>query len=302
MSRALSLCVVILAAAVAVRAAQTPAPTVSSQQTPTYWCPMHPDERATSAVPCPICKMTMVPIPPMRIGEYKMDVATIAGPAGLAGLRVTVRNPSDGSLVRNFEVVHEKSFHLFVVGRDLKVFRHLHPEPLSDGSLEVREEIPPGEYLVAADFLPSGGSPQLLQRVISYRGASREASPGPRNVELSTAGPTGNAYDVVTNVKIQPLSSELPAGQATALHVMLSRTEDGRPIVNLEPYLGAGGHLLVVSEDLTEVIHAHASVEDLPGSLLTFDLTLPKPGAYVVWVQFQRFGETLTARLAVTAR
>jgi hypothetical protein len=57
-----------------------------------------------------------------------------------------------------------------------------------------------------------------------------------------------------------------------------------------------------VSEDLTEVIHAHASVEDLPGSLLTFDLTLPKPGAYVVWVQFQRFGETLTARLGVTAR
>ena len=267
---------------------------------------MHPDERATSAVPCPICKMTMVPIPPMRIGEYKMDVATIVGPTGLAGLHVTVRNPSDGSLVSNFEVVHEKPFHLFVVGRDLKFFRHLHPEMLPDGSLEAREEIPPGEYLVAADFLPSGGSPQLLQRIINYRGASRENSPGaspePRNAELSTAGPIGNAYGVVTNVKIQPLSSELPAGQATALHVMLSRTEDGRPIVNLEPYLGAGGHLLVVSEDLTEVIHAHASVEDLPGSLLTFDITLPKPGAYVVWVQFQRFGETLTARLAVKAR
>jgi len=294
MSRALTLCVVLLTAAMAVRAAQAPAPTVSSQQTPTYWCAMHPDERAMSAVLCPICKMTMVPIPPMRIGEYKMDVATIAAPAGLAGLRVTVRNPSDGSLVRSFEVVHEKPFHLFVVGRDLRFFRHLHPELLPDGSLEAREEIPPGEYLVAADFLPSGGSPQLLQRVVS--------SPGPRKVEPSTPGPTGNAYDVVTNVKIQPLSSELPAGQATALHVMLSRTEDGRPIVNLEPYLGAGGHLLVVSEDLTEVIHAHASVEDLPGSLLTFDLTLPKPGAYVVWVQFQRFGETLTARLAVTAR
>ena len=83
---------------------------------------------------------------------------------------------------------------------------------------------------------------------------------------------------------------------------MLSRTEDGRPLVNLEPYLGAGGHLLAVSEDLTEVVHAHASMDDLPGSLLTFDMTLPKPGAYAVWVQFQRFGETLTARLAVTAR
>jgi hypothetical protein len=43
-------------------------------------------------------------------------------------------------------------------------------------------------------------------------------------------------------------------------------------------------------------------MDDLPGSLLTFDMTLPKPGAYVVWVQFQRFGETLTARLSVNAR
>src|SRR6185436_14747874 len=184
MFRALTLCVVILTAAVAVRAAQTPASTVSSQQTLTYWCPMHPDERATSAVPCPICKMTMTPIPPMRIGEYRMEVATIAGPGGLAGLRVAIRNPSDGSIVRSFEAVHEKAFHLFVVGRDLRFFRHLHPEPLPDGSLEAREEIPPGEYLVAADFLPSGGSPQLLQRIITSPGNS----PEPRRVELSTPG------------------------------------------------------------------------------------------------------------------
>jgi hypothetical protein len=83
---------------------------------------------------------------------------------------------------------------------------------------------------------------------------------------------------------------------------MLSRTEDGRPIVNLEPFLGTGGCLLAVKEDLTELVHACASTEDLPVSLLTFDMTLPKPGAYTVWVEFQRFGETLTARLGVTAR
>jgi hypothetical protein len=158
--------------------------------------------------------------------------------------------------------------------------------------------MPPGEYLVVADFLPSGGSPQLLQRMIDLRGDSQ----GPRKTELSTPGSPGSAFDVVTNVRIQPLSSGLPAGRTTPFHVMLSRTEDGRPIVNLEPYLGAGGELLAVSEDLTEVVHAHASTDDLPVSLLTFTMTLPKPGAYVVWVQFQRFGEPLTARLEVKAR
>jgi hypothetical protein len=231
-----------------------------------------------------------------------MDVAAIPGASSLAGLRVGIRSVSDGSLVRRFEVVNEKAFHLFVVGRDLKFFRHLFPAVLPDGSIEAREEFPPGEYLVAADFQPSGGSPQFLTRVIDFRAGARGDSRGPRKVETSTSSSTGNRYDVVTNVKIQPLASELRAATKTAFHVMLSRTEDGRPLVNLEPYLGAGGELLAVREDLTEVVHAHASVSDLPGSLLTFNMTLPKGGAYAVWVQFQRFGETLTARFAITAR
>jgi hypothetical protein len=259
-----TLCLVILAAAVAAPAAQTSRSTVSSQQAATY----------------------------------RMDVASIAGPAGSAGLRLAVRTSSDGSLVRNFKVVHEEPFHLFVVGRDLRFFRHLHPALLPDGSLEAREEIPPGEYLVAAEFQPSGGPAQFLKRVIDLRGDSR----GPRNVERSTPGSPGNAYDVVTNVRIQPLPAKLQAGQRAAFHVMLSRTEDGRPIVNLEPVLGGGGHLLAVSEDLAEVVHAHASADGLPVSLLTFDMTLPKPRVYVVWVEFRRFGETLTARLGVRAR
>ena len=263
-SRGLTLWVVMLAASVAVQAAQTPASTASSRPAP----------------------------------AYRLDVATIAGPAGPAGLRVAVRNASDNSLVRHFEPAHEKPLDLFVVGRDLRFFRHLYPVLLPDGSLEAREEIPPGEYLVAADFLPSGGSPQFLHRVIDARGDSR----GPRRTEIPTPGSAGDAFDVVTNVRIQPLSARLPAGEPTAFHVMLSRTEDGRPIVNLEPVLGGGGHLLAVREDLTEVVHAHASVAGLPVSLLTFDMTLPKPGAYVVWVEFRRFGETLTARLSVTAR
>src|SRR4030095_5225908 len=93
MFRALTLCVAILAAPVTDRAEQTrgstPAPSV-----------------------------------PWRTGEQRRAVATIPEPGGLAGLRVAIRNSSDGGLVRRFETVHEKPFHLFVVGRDLRFFRH----------------------------------------------------------------------------------------------------------------------------------------------------------------------------------
>ena len=40
----------------------------------------------------------------------------------------------------------------------------------------------------------------------------------------------------------------------------------------------------------------------MPVSLLTFDMTFPKPGPYTVWVEFHRFGEPLAARFGVTVR
>jgi hypothetical protein len=275
MSRALTLCVVIIAAAMAARAEQT-------------------------------AGSTAAPRAAKRIGDYMMDVAPIQGPAGVAGLRVTINAPPDGNVVRKFEIVDEKPFHLFVVGRDLKFFRHLYPALLADGLVEAREPIPAGEYLVVADFVPSGGARQLLRRVVSLggsvRGDSRENARAQQNAGRPAPGSPGGAFDIVTNVRIQPLPFTLTAGKQTAFHVMLSRTEDGRPLVNLEPYLGLGGYLLAVKDDLSEVVSARASTDGLPVSLLTFDMTFPKPGPYAVWVEFHRFGEPLAARLEVTAR
>ena len=236
------------------------------------------------------------------LSAYSLDVTASPGPAGVAGLRVAINSPSDGSPVRRLEIVDEKLLHLFIVSRDLRFFRHLYPVPLADGSWEAPEPIPPGEYLIAADFKPWGESRQFLHRVVDLRGELRGDSRGLQNPQLAPTASPDQIYDIVTNVKIQPLKSGLMAGQATAFHVMLSRTEDGRPLVNLEPYLGAGGYLLAVKDDLTEVVRARASVDDLPVSLLTFDMMLSKAGTYAVWVEFQRFGETLTARLAITAR
>ena len=259
MLRVLTLCVVIIAAAMTARAEQT-------------------------------AGSTTAPNAAKRIGDYRMDVAPIEGPAGAAGLRVTINDQTDRRVVRTFEVVDEKPFHLFVVGRDLKFFRHLYPAVLADGSLEVRELIPPGEYLVIGDFLPAGGTRQLLRRIVNLGGNSSQRA--------AAAG----VFDVVTNVRIQPLPFTLTAGERTAFHVMLSRTEDGRPLVNLEPYLGWGGYLLAVKDDLSEVVTTRAPADGMPVSLLTFDLTFPKPGPYVVWVEFHRFGEPLAARFGVTAR
>jgi hypothetical protein len=272
-----------------------------AQQASAYWCAMHPDQRAPAPALCPVCRMAMVPIPPMRVGEYRMDVVPIAVPAGpadqrragLAGVRVAVRDPSGGAIVKAFDTVHEKPFHLFLVGRDLEFFRHLHPAALENGFMEARTDIPPGEFLVVADFLPAGGTPQLLQRTLISPG-SRKGGPGAAATESTVTIPGG--------IRAHAISGALPAGQTATLQVVLTRVEDGRPVVDPDPFLGAAAHLLTVSQDLTEAIHAHAPLPDLSASLLQFEMILPKPGNYVSWVQFQWRGTVYTARLALRAR
>jgi hypothetical protein len=54
--------------------------------------------------------------------------------------------------------------------------------------------------------------------------------------------------------------------------------------------------LLILSEDMTEYVHAHPREETQPdpnagpngGPEVIFDAFLPKPGRYRAWLQFQR--------------
>jgi len=159
--------------------------------------------------------------------------------------------------------------------------------------MEARTDIPSGEFLVVADFLPTGGTPQLLQRAVVSPGP-RKGAPGPVAADSAITMPGG--------IRAQVISGPLPAGQTATVQVVLTRVEDGRPVVDPDPFLGAAAHMLTVSRDLTEAIHAHAPLPDLSASLLQFEVILPKPGSYVSWVQFLWRGTVYTARLALTAR
>ena len=66
----------------------------------------------------------------------------------------------------------------------------------------------------------------------------------------------------------------------------------GAEVPDLEPYLGARAHMLLVSADLTEAIHGHPEDDGRPA--LTFTPIVPTPGDYKVWVQVQRRGVVIT--------
>ncbi len=130
-----------------------------TDRTETFWCPMHPDVRSADAGKCPACGMTLVPIPPPKIGEYKLDVRQLqdAGRGRVSGLALSVREPDTNAPVTRLSVVHEKLLHLFVVSRDLRYFAHLHPEQRPDGAFRLAHPLPGGEVHADRRFSTGGG-------------------------------------------------------------------------------------------------------------------------------------------------
>jgi hypothetical protein len=262
-----------------------------------FWCPMHPDVRGADHGVCTLCGMALLPIPPPHLGEYRMDVALTPGARGIGAskLRLTVRDPLTDRPVSALVTIHEKRLHLFIVDRGLEYFRHLHPELAGAGGFEVKHDLPPGEYVLVADFLPHDGRAQMLQRAV--------VTPGYRS-RISWETPRLTADDLVEKleqgVRIKLTASGLKAGKEASLRLTLTDAATGAPVIDVEPLLGAPGHLLLANADLTEAIHAHAEDASTSGPSMTFQPLMPAAGLYKLWFQFQRQGVIVTVPFVVS--
>jgi hypothetical protein len=263
-----------------------------------FWCPMHPDIRAAQPDKCPVCGMALVPIPPPVLGEYRLDATLTRGRgAGVpALLKLVVRDPKTNETVARFIEVHERFLHLFVLSRDLSRFAHLHPEQRHDGTFEVGWELPSGEYVLVGDFLPAAGTPQMVHRVIvtpGYDGSLFAAAPELR---------AGETEQVVDGLRIRLDAGKLVAFRSSDLRFTISDAGTGAPVSDLEPFLGASGHLLLVNADVTTAIHGHPEGSLSPGPVVTFAPLIPAPGVYKLWVQVQRTGKVITAPFVIEAK
>ena len=213
-----------------------------------YFCPMDLDVRSNEPGFCPRCRMALVAGLPDP-ADYHMDLTlnpAVPRAGQTATLGFTVRDPWENRTVQDFEVMHERIFHLFVMSQDLEFFQHIHP--LQDAEREglfVDVELPnPGLYQVLADFYPVGGTPQLIAKSFIVPNGRLEA------VELDadyTAPKQGENLQVelVTEPAV-PI-----AGQETEMYFTVS------PAEGLEEYIGAWGHMLAVSDDLIDTVHGH---------------------------------------------
>jgi hypothetical protein len=180
--------------------------------------------------------------------------------------------------------VHEKLFHLFIVSRDLEYFAHVHPAQERDGSFSLRHELPPGEYMLIADFLPTSGAAQMVQRAIIVP-ASKTTSAGSQPKPSAEPAP---------DVRVSLEAGTLVAGKEGRLTFTVSDATTGAPVTDLEPYLGAPAHMLLVRSDLADAMHEHPEEHTAGGPTISFHPLIPAAGDYKLWIQFQRRGRVFT--------
>jgi mono/diheme cytochrome c family protein len=260
-----------------------------------YWCPMHATERATGPGRCPQCGMALVPVTPEVDGTYLLE-ARMGPPAG-STLRLVVREPRTDAIVLRFETVHERPFHLFLVSDDLEEFFHVHPVSRPDGSLEVSPApLRSRPYHLYADFMPVGGTPQMIARAMApgMKGGHAASSTLAPDLDAKTAGSI--------RVRMAIEDGVLIAGKPGLMAFHLEDAASGAPIADLQPYLGAWGHAFIVSGDMADAVHSHplTPLSRRGGPTIVFQQRFPRPGPYRLWAQFMRGGRLSTVSFTVT--
>ncbi|MGC4803873.1 hypothetical protein [Micromonospora sp. DT233] len=210
--------------------------------------------------------------------------------AGRAGeFRFQIRD-FVGRPVTRFAVVHDKPMHLVVVRRDLTGYQHLHPTMAADGTWSVPLTVPQaGVWRAYADFT-----------VVTDDGAQSARTLG---VDLAVPGgyaprplPPPARSAAVDGFTVS-WSGEPKVGATGPLRFVVRA---GGDTPKLERYLGAYGHLVALREGDLGYLHVHPEAGPVEDGV-TFQLTVPGPGRYRLFFDFQVAGVVRTAEFTLTA-
>lgn len=216
------------------------------------------------------------------------DTQTTSAPD--APLRFRIQDHT-GTPVTRYTTTHDKDLHLIVVRRDMAAFQHVHPVLDNTGTWTVPLDLTQaGDYRVYADFVTEDGHSHILGADLRVAG-----NYAPRPLPALTTVTSVDGYQVALEGTAVP-------GQTAQVTLTVSR--DGRPVTDLEPYLGAYGHLVALRAADLGYLHVHPKGHPgdgvtAPGPTITFALTAPTAGDYRLFLDFQHRGEVHTAEFTL---
>jgi Heavy metal binding domain len=244
-----------------------------------YQCPMDPDVRSNKPGKCDRCHMELQSHIPEPL-EFPMDLAvtpTPIRPNQKQTLTFTIHDPQNDKPVSKFQIVHEKLFHMFAVGADMKFFIHDHPVLGPDGKFRYNLTFPQaGMYRILGDFFPEGATPQLNAKTVLVKGP--RPMQRPVLVKDYSQKQMANMKLSMTTAPAVPI-----AGIETRIFLHLEQSE------GMELYLGAWAHMLAASDDLVDLIHSHPYQAD-GGPEMQFRVYFAREHTYRVWFEFLKKG------------
>ncbi len=224
-------------------------------------------------------------------GGYTLELQDPVVQAG-AGRPVSFVIDGPDGPVTSYDVEHEKRLHFIAVRRDFTGFQHVHPELAADGTWTTELDLTPGQWRVFADFKPAGADDLTLGSDLAVPGEVTVA-PDPPATRVSTV----DGYTVT-------LGGDLASGEHSTLG--LSVAKDGQPVTDLEPYLGAYGHLVALRAGDLAYLHVHPEGEPgdgvtTPGPDVEFVAEVPSAGSYHLYLDFKHGGVVRTAKFTLDA-
>lgn len=224
---------------------------------------------------------------------YTLALAKGELPAGPAsGLEFSVIGP-EGEPVTDYKRSHEKDLHLIAVRRDLSGFQHVHPTLDPEGTWSVPLSLTSGQWRIFADFEPAGHGDNLVLGADLAVAGDYEPQP------LPASSPTSEIDGYTVR-----LDGDLVPGEESEL--TLSVTRNGAPVTDLQPYLGAYGHLVALRDGDLAYLHVHPAGTPgdgttRPGPDVTFYATAPSRGDYRIFLDFRHQDTVRTAAFTVHA-
>jgi hypothetical protein len=221
-----------------------------------------------------------------------LTLKTAAAPTAGREVQVTLRMTTANNkpiAPEDLVVMHTRKLHLLIADSSLTDYQHLHPEPTrvpGEWSFTFTPTLG-GIYRIFADFTPAATNRSLYANVDLVVAGEQLSTP-----ELAAAmTPSWIGQRDAYRLELAPATRQIRAGQATDLKFSVTNTGGGA--VGLEPVMDAYAHLVAFDTARSGFAHLHPMDADpgvAPDSIkptLSFKITIPAAGRYVIWAQLK---------------